>query len=292
MSDIEDTPVDLLPHFLHSGHHESARPVPRHSHPGMELVLITRGSCLLQVEGNVWRRGKQGDLFIMPAHRPHRQRSEGRVKTTYVVFRVTPGMLSDDMRRLSLSATDPLARWMEDLCMSDHPRTPSHTYMQSGLLLACVSRIGELIEHEMRMAELHPAMERAFAYIHGHYTSPLTPARLARQAGVSASHLNLLFRRHVGESPMKYIEATRVAHACRMLSAPYARINEIALACGYADVNYFVRVFKKHTGLPPGRWRHRRSRKDVVSNLCLDPGPALIDNPRDKDRKPSRKAHK
>jgi AraC-like DNA-binding protein len=54
---------------------------------------------------------------------------------------------------------------------------------------------------------------------------------------------------------MEYVEMLRIERACQLLRAPYARVGEVADDCGYTDLNYFARVFKRRMGLPPARWR-------------------------------------
>jgi len=39
-------------------------------------------------------------------------------------------------------------------------------------------------------------------------------------------------------------------------------IGDVAEAVGFADPNYFIKVFKAHTGYTPLRWRHRQSIAD------------------------------
>ena len=43
-----------------------------------------------------------------------------------------------------------------------------------------------------------------------------------------------------------------------MLKSGAKTITEIAFACGYSDVTYFNRVFKKTYGISPGEYRKNR----------------------------------
>ena len=43
--------------------------------------------------------------------------------------------------------------------------------------------------------------------------------------------------------------------ALRLLSDPQKTIDEIAAICGYKDAYYFGRIFKKKTGVSPGKYR-------------------------------------
>jgi two-component system response regulator YesN len=43
----------------------------------------------------------------------------------------------------------------------------------------------------------------------------------------------------------------RIEKAKELLLEPGASIKQVSVACGYADPNYFSRLFKKVTGLTP-----------------------------------------
>jgi transcriptional regulator GlxA family with amidase domain len=86
----------------------------------------------------------------------------------------------------------------------------------------------------------------------------LTLRSVARAVGVSASHLSALFAAQCGVGPMHYLQRLRVERACWLLSNPYLRIHEVAEACGYEDVNYFTRLFRRSLGISPGHWRTKR----------------------------------
>lgn len=257
-------PKESLPRFLYAGHHHSARPVPFHRHPGFELILITAGHCELQVQGKPWESGTVGNLFLMPGYIPHRQRSRKACRTTYIVFQAAQSLPYDEIPKLSLPSGDPLTRWVEDIFTLGKTGEPHVAAVESGLLLACINHVRGLIEHGRHMASLHPALEHALLFLSKHFTEPVRPPVLARHAGVSVSHLNLLFRTQLGRSPMQYVERLRIERACQLLRAPYARVGEVGDACGYTDLNYFARVFKRRMGLPPARWRREFGMADIV----------------------------
>ena len=48
--------------------------------------------------------------------------------------------------------------------------------------------------------------------------------------------------------------SVRVERAKKMLESGIFRLDEIAAACGFANVYYFSTVFKAVTGTPPSRY--------------------------------------
>lgn len=78
--------------------------------------------------------------------------------------------------------------------------------------------------------------------------------RLARVLGVSREHLTRVFIARTGEPPATWLRQRRVAAAARLLRGGTS-IADIAHACGFADAAHFARIFRRHTGTAPSRFR-------------------------------------
>ena len=76
----------------------------------------------------------------------------------------------------------------------------------------------------------------------------------ARHCGLSPFHFSRVFKAAIGMSPMAWFASLRVARAKELLRAGQLRVKEVASLVGYKDEYYFMRVFKKHTGLTPHRF--------------------------------------
>jgi AraC-like DNA-binding protein len=85
-------------------------------------------------------------------------------------------------------------------------------------------------------------------------------AQVARECGLSVSHFNRAFRQSLGIAPHQWLLGLRLARAKEQLLNTPASLAEIATDCGFADQSHFTRVFTKHEGSPPGKWRHRHAR--------------------------------
>jgi AraC-like DNA-binding protein len=92
-------------------------------------------------------------------------------------------------------------------------------------------------------------------YIHGHLTEKLGVDTLSRKAYMSRNEFFKWFRQQFGISPLEYINRERIKLAKQLLSNQNKTITETAYQCGFTDVNYFVRLFKKSEGITPGTFR-------------------------------------
>ncbi len=78
---------------------------------------------------------------------------------------------------------------------------------------------------------------------------------LAQKANFSENAFIRRFREVTGVPPQRYLLKQRLNRAAALLLENELSIDEIALSCGFCDRNYLSKMFRKHFGLPPGRFR-------------------------------------
>jgi len=106
--------------------------------------------------------------------------------------------------------------------------------------------------------ELPGTIGRTRTYIDQHLAERLDVERLAEIAGLSRAHFVRVFTKSVGQSPASYVASQRLQLAQRLLTATDAAILEVAAACGFADANYFAKVFRRMTDATPTAFRSNR----------------------------------
>ena len=74
---------------------------------------------------------------------------------------------------------------------------------------------------------------------------------LAKECHLSVAQFRRLFRRHTGRSPVEFLTARRMAQAKELLMQGLP-MKDVALQTGFADVFYFMRVFRTTTGQTAG----------------------------------------
>lgn len=96
-----------------------------------------------------------------------------------------------------------------------------------------------------------PLVEAAVAIIQEEFPFLEGVDELAERLEVSAAHLGRVFTKKIGISPGKYITRVRVEYAKLLLRDPDTTITYVAEASGFANANYFAKVFRRETGLSP-----------------------------------------
>ncbi len=84
-----------------------------------------------------------------------------------------------------------------------------------------------------------------------HMAAPVDSEAIARGVGLSPVYMGLLFKRETGLSLRNYANRLRVRRAMDLLRGGAFSVGEVAAQCGFEDLYYFSRVFKRWTGVPP-----------------------------------------
>lgn len=79
--------------------------------------------------------------------------------------------------------------------------------------------------------------------------------QLAHLCDMSVTHFRREWGRLYGQTPMQYRDRMRLSRAKEFLASGYYTVSEVAMRCGFEDVSYFVRFFKRHTGISPGKFK-------------------------------------
>jgi AraC family transcriptional regulator len=101
-------------------------------------------------------------------------------------------------------------------------------------------------------------LTRVTEYIEAHLNEDVSLLRLARVAGVSASHLRVLFKRALGCSMHQYVIQRRVERAKRLLLSGQLPASQIALEAGFSHQSHMARCMRRVLGVVPTALTARR----------------------------------
>lgn len=102
---------------------------------------------------------------------------------------------------------------------------------------------------------LSKVTEMITRYIQENYMYDLSMQDVARAMNYSEAYFCKLFKQCFNRNFTSYLTEYRVAEAKKMLAEPTVNVKEIGKAVGYADSNYFAKVFKRITGQSPTEYR-------------------------------------
>ena len=110
---------------------------------------------------------------------------------------------------------------------------------------------------EIKSSKNLDKLKDVIKYIETNYHNPITIDEIAGISGFSASHFMKFFKKTTGSSFVDYLNDYRLSMAARMLISSEENIIDVATACGYENLSYFNRIFKKKYEMTPSEYRHR-----------------------------------
>lgn len=99
------------------------------------------------------------------------------------------------------------------------------------------------------------------AYIKAHLTEKLSLDEVAEHVYLSKSYFCRIIKDELGCTFTEYVNRLRVERSKLLLTGTGMPIAEIACAVGFDDQSYFNRIFKKQTGIAPGSYRKKGTKK-------------------------------
>ena len=78
---------------------------------------------------------------------------------------------------------------------------------------------------------------------------------ISSKLNVNPSYLSNTFKKECNCTLTEYVNKKRVEYAVSELHNTDKQISTIAYECGISDTNYFIKLFKKHTGITPSNYR-------------------------------------
>jgi AraC-like DNA-binding protein len=94
-------------------------------------------------------------------------------------------------------------------------------------------------------------VRKAVRYITDNYANSLTVAEVAEAVSLNPVYFGALFKKETNKTFRDYLNTVRLHQAEDMLRVGKWNVTEVAQNCGFSDVFYFSRLFKKYKGVPP-----------------------------------------
>ncbi len=241
--------------------------------PANGFLYSVRGSALIMLDEAEYRVSGMFALHSCKGMLLEIRPAAERFDYYLILYKPTVSAPDSLRKRVSLSSIQPLQ--VQYGCMPAYPLSLydklellAQQWRSSGTLEKLHAKslfyqfVYELVRQlRVQTVNVIPAdpAEQAMRYIHEHYTEAITLDMLASMLDCSASHLSRQFKQRADCSPIEYMIRLRIDKARHLLLRTDESLQGIASAIGYSDVYYFSRIFKKHAGLSPLKFRERES---------------------------------
>lgn len=99
-------------------------------------------------------------------------------------------------------------------------------------------------------------IKKILQYIRENFDKQISLEDMADKAEMSVKYFGTYFKNMTGKTPFDYLNEYRVEKAARKLLNTDLRVTDIAYSCGFNDLSYFIKTFKKINKIPPGKYRN------------------------------------
>ncbi len=100
-------------------------------------------------------------------------------------------------------------------------------------------------------------IKKAIRYIQSNYDKNISIAQIAEEAGVSKYYFCRIFKEITGYTTICFINILRCTNAKKLLLSGKYSVEEAAFACGFDNLSYFSKTYKKHMGCLPSSLKKR-----------------------------------
>lgn len=250
----------LLPFLFHglTNKFECKRCSPNW-HENIEFLVCTRGSACIMFDGRQYPF-TPGDIGVSNAYCVHTTTQEDQLDYHCLIvdksFCEANGIRSSDIRFRELirdpEATEAFGK-VAEAYTAYRPEDPfciaDIRYAVLGFLrVLCRKHV--ISGNTFHSSAARERVKRAIEYIKANYARSICLQDIADFAGVSKYHMTREFKEFTGSTVFDTLNMTRCAEAKRMIEGG-ASVSEAALSCGYENLSYFTRTFKKHLGEKP-----------------------------------------
>ncbi|MEG0770133.1 MAG: AraC family transcriptional regulator [Ruthenibacterium sp.] len=266
-----DFPIEF--HYVAPSHPRYL--MPFHWHMEYELILVLSGTFTLSL-GTVTRELQAGDAALIPdgilhGGTPHECVYEcvvfdfARFLQENAIGRMAQGgvLNAAAQQQHFFKKGCPACRVIDALFEAMEKEQPGYEFSTTGLLWQLM---GILVQQTAQSLPPPPVrdkrteqMKQALRRIRRDYAEPLSLDELAQEADMTPKYFCRAFRQITGRTPIDYLNYYRVECAGELLCVTDESITEIALSCGFNDLSYFARAFRRYKGVSAQKYRSAKA---------------------------------
>ncbi|MFB9863505.1 AraC family transcriptional regulator [Rufibacter immobilis] len=102
-------------------------------------------------------------------------------------------------------------------------------------------------------------IEKAFEYMQTYYDKEVSLADVAKVVNMPEVSFSRFIKKRTGKTFIESLNEIRLGHASRMLIDTTETISEVSYKCGFNNLSYFNRIFKRKNGCTPKEFRQNYS---------------------------------
>jgi len=264
---------------LYTADRREGQLVELHNHNFYEMMYVTEGEVVHEINGRE-ETIQAGDIwFIRPddVHLLYKRSRRGALAWVNVEFSIDawthfaqgagPATGKDFPRRLtarlSVDERDECARVFQRV-LNRYFQSPRRLDLYR-FLSAAVGYLDPVeYEEEEALRNMPPWLAQVCREMNYMSNLQIGLPRMTEISNVSFAHLARTLKAHTGRTPTEFINRVRLKNASMLLTTTSREISDIAFDCGFENLSYFYRLFRREYGQTPHRHRIEARRQTAL----------------------------
>lgn len=110
-------------------------------------------------------------------------------------------------------------------------------------------------------------LQKAIEYITVNWNDNFSVAKVAKECCISESKLYHIFKEHLGQTPITFLNSIKINHAIQYLENEDYSVSEICRRVNFNSENHFRQVFQSITGTTPLKYKKNNIFLDLSNNI-------------------------
>ena len=245
-----------------------------HIHNALEMLYVIDGSYSVMLDDTPYEIEK-GDLILFRSDSVHTVAAKESENNNYYVIKIPPSFfitLSGGENGIKYAMHFAFNRreykclWKKaelegselqrilDTLEREHD---SHEYASELVIKLKIMELMTVLLRQCCGEETHIDTRSAtlvysvMSHVQKNYAEDIDEKELSKSFGMSYSYFSRTFKRITGISFKNYLNRVRISNAERLLFSTGNAVSEIATACGYNSISYFISVYRSMMGITP-----------------------------------------
>lgn len=227
------------------------------------LQYVTHGKGTLELNGKKYPVYK-GDMFFLPENTNCCYYGDPIDPYSYYWVSIKGKYANYLLRKCNITEENPVChlqdRKIEKLFCNIFQNMRRNNLATSLQVLSYLYELFAILAKkytEENPNELHYLIEKALAYMEGHFQERITITTLCEYLSCDRAHFTKLFKKQLSVSPKEYLLQLRLSHSRTLLKETQKTIEQIATECGMEHAA-FSAIFKQRYGISPNNYRKRK----------------------------------
>lgn len=255
--------------------------IPLHWHDEIQLVLITQGEAVFQINEDLVSV-RQGDGLFINSGCLHMAEDKKGSDCSYICLNVSPHfVLSQELysayvapyiqaTNLPYLYIDPAASWGNDIvnaimrinqCIGQKTAFfEIDITQQLAVIWKNLIMNGFKLEYDQTERLKSHRMKEMLQWVHSHYSEKITLGDIASAGQLSRSECCRYFKRILKTTPLNYVMDYRIQKSLVLLQTAESSVTEAAYQVGFNSTSYFIERFKKEMHMTPLAYKKQQTK--------------------------------